>query len=309
VRIIFFGTPDFSVPSLTALQERHEVSLVVSQPDRPRNRGMTLSPPPVVKAARALGIEMIFQPKLIKDPGSLTRIIAIEADLLVTVAYGQLLPKALLHHPSIAAINLHASLLPRYRGAAPLQRVLMAGENETGVSIIHMVPRMDAGDIIASQAFPVDEAMDYGTLHDLTSKMGASLLLEVITAIENGVSMRIRQDEAIASYASRLQAEDCIISWSDSAQAIHNRIRALSPLPGAETQLRGKRLKVLRSRVVESLYEDLPGSLLENTSEGPCFVTGSDALLLLEVQPEGRKRVSAVSWFNGIRDSNLVLGR
>lgn len=310
MRVIFMGTPEFAVTALQALIDSgHEIAVVVTQPDRPQGRGLKLSASAVKEAALRLGIasERIYQPERLRKRQSLAPLLIEAVDLIVTVAYGQLLPKALLAHPRLAAINVHASLLPRYRGAAPLQRALMDGAAESGVTIMHMAERMDTGDMIIQRALPIDAEMNFGLLHDRLASLGAEALLEAVEALAAGRAKRIAQDESLASYAAMIGPEDRLLDWRWTTASLHNRIRALDPAPGAEAHVKGKRLKIWRSRVVPPIdTEKEPrfaassaGEVVALAADGPLIRCGDGLLQLLEVQPSGKKRMAAAAWLMG----------
>lgn len=218
-KIVFMGTPDFSTSILEMLIESYEVVAVVTQPDRPVGRKRTLTPPPVKKVAMAHDLP-VYQPEKLSDSETLNTLLNMEYDLIVTAAFGQLLPKALLDHPKYGAVNVHASLLPKYRGGAPIHQAIIDGESETGVTIMYMVERLDAGDMIAQQALPIEDQDNVGTMHDKLSALGTKLLSDTLPSILNGTNPRTAQDDTKASFASNIQREDEWIDWSQDARTI-----------------------------------------------------------------------------------------
>lgn len=214
VRMVFMGTPDFAVPSLqTLVREGYRVAGVVTQPDRPRGRKRELTPPPVKVAAMELGLP-VFQPERLRNPENVRRLLEWKPDLIVTAAYGQILPREILETPRYGCINVHASLLPKYRGGAPIHHALIRGEKETGVTIMYMVEALDAGDMLAHRSIPIEEADDVGTLHDKLARVGAQLLRETVPALLEGRVQPVPQDDSQATYAPNIRREDERIDWS-----------------------------------------------------------------------------------------------
>ena len=319
MNILFMGTPLFAVPILQSLmQAGHAIVAVVTQPDRPQGRGMKLHMPPVKEAALELGIEAIFQPERLRGSAELKEILGLPVDFVVTAAYGQLLPKTLLNHPRFAALNVHASLLPSYRGAAPLHHALIDGAAVSGVTIMHMVPRLDAGDIVMQCACEISKDMNFATLHDAIALQGSQLLCKAIDTIVSGEASRTTQDESLVSYAPSLKTSDQILDWNQTATQLCNRIRAFDPQAGTTTYFGEKQLKIWRGQPVgEAEYssalllwqqthegenqnaELIPGTVLQFTAEGIVVATGSGGLLVQDVQPAGKKRMTAVAWLQG----------
>ncbi|MFQ5458843.1 MAG: methionyl-tRNA formyltransferase, partial [Myxococcota bacterium] len=244
MRIVFMGTPEFSVPSLEALiQAGHEIAAVVAQPDRPRGRGLAPASPPTARAARRSGIP-VLQPARVRAPAFFDALTALAPELIVVVAFGQILPKAILDLPPRGCINLHASLLPRYRGAAPIQWAILRGERVTGLTTMTMNEEMDAGDILRVREVPIREGETAGALAERLCRAGAPLLVETVQAIGEGRATPRPQDPAAVTMAPRLRKEDGRIPWADAARDIVNRVRAVTPWPGAFTTHRGRTLKV-----------------------------------------------------------------
>ncbi|MCX6551215.1 MAG: methionyl-tRNA formyltransferase [Acidobacteria bacterium] len=291
LRLVFFGTPEFAVPGLEALvASRHHVVGAVTQPDRPRGRGQKVSDSPVKHAARAHGIPVV-QPDRLKDESFLAGLRAWQADLGVVAAYGKILPAAILDVPPRGLVNVHASLLPRHRGAAPVHRAVLAGDTETGVSIMRVVQALDAGAVFATVTRPIGPDDTSAEVEADLARIGATLLVEVIDAIADGRSTEHPQDPARATYAHRLRKEEGPIDWTHAAEQIHDQVRGLQPWPLASTSLAGRRLIVLRTRVTPfgPVPGAMPGTVTEVAREGVRVQTGTGLLDILVVQPEGRR--------------------
>ncbi len=297
LKTLYVGTSDFAVPALRALGAAgHVIACVVTQPDRPAGRGLSLKPSPVKEEACRNGWPLL-QPESIRSSDVLERLTALRPDLVVVAAYGQILPKPLLDLPRLACLNIHASLLPRHRGAAPIHRAILEGDRETGVSIMHMSEGLDEGDVVLARSTPIDPDEDAGTLHDRLAGMGASTLLEAVELLVQGRAPRIPQDPAKASYASRLGREHCRVDWSRDARVLHDQVRGLCPWPVAETLFRGEALRLFRASPLEG--RGIPGSILAVAPEGIEVAAGKGSLLLREVQPPGRKRMGARDFASG----------
>ncbi|MCS6927111.1 MAG: methionyl-tRNA formyltransferase [Candidatus Binatia bacterium] len=304
------GTPEFAVPSLrTLMASEDRVVGVVTQPDQPAGRGMALQAPPVKKLAAVYGIP-VMQPAKLRDPAVLAQLQAWQPDLIVVAAYGKILPPALLTLPPYGCINVHASLLPKYRGAAPIQWAIINGESETGVTIMRVSERMDAGDILLQKTLPITESDTGGTLHDKLATLGAEALRETLALLKGGQLVARPQNEAEATYAPKITKEDGWIEWRQEAVTIARRIRAFNPWPSAYTTLGGKLFKIFAARVVPSpVPPRLPGTIIEVTPVSLVVATGNGALALLEVQLEGKKRLAIEEFLNGYHLSpGLVLG-
>lgn len=301
-KIIFMGTPDFSTKILEMLIAEHDVIAVVTQPDRPVGRKRKLTPPPVKQLAEEHGLP-VYQPEKLAQSDDLQTLIDMDADLIVTAAFGQLLPKALLDAPQYGAINVHASLLPKYRGGAPIHQAIIDGQKETGVTIMYMAEKLDAGDIIAQQAIAIESTDDVGSMHDKLSFLGANLLQQTLPDIINGTQDATPQDESEASFASNISREDERLDWSRSAEAIHNHIRGLSPWPVAYTTMDDTNLKVFAARV-EKGKQGNPGEIIETTKKAIIVGTGSeDAIALTEIQLAGKKRMQVANYLSGVQTS------
>jgi methionyl-tRNA formyltransferase len=303
LRIVFFGTPEFAVPTLDALlASQHTVVGAVCQPDRPRGRGHKLSIGAVKARALSAGVP-VLQPERLKDEQSLASLGALAADLGVVAAYGKILTDAVLALPRLGMINVHGSLLPRYRGAAPVHRAIIAGERETGITIMRVVKALDAGPMMATAHRPigVDETSD-DVERDL-ARTGAGLLVSVVDPLANGAVRETPQDDAAATYAHRLTKEDSRFEWDWPAARIHNLIRGLHPWPHAETFLHGRRLILLRSAAVDEPGDAPPGSVLEARSGELVVAAGSGRVRLLELQAEGKRPMQAREFLAGHRVS------
>jgi methionyl-tRNA formyltransferase len=308
-RIVFMGTPEFAVPSLSALLEGgYRVAAVVTQPDRPKGRRRELTPPPVKVFALQRGLP-VLQPEKLRAPEAMAELAALAPDLIVTAAYGQILPKAALELPRFGCVNVHGSLLPKYRGGAPIQRAVMNGETETGVTLMYMAEGLDTGDMIAQAAVPITDEDTSGTLFDRLSRVGADLLVEWLPAILSGSAPRVPQDERLATYAPNLTREDERIDWSRPSRALFNQVRGLYPAAGAFSFLAGDVFKVWGIRVPEADDGQLrpewaampPGSVLDSGPFGIRVRSGDGSVVLTEVQPAGRKALPAADFARGAR--------
>lgn len=298
MRIVFMGTPDFAVPSLQSLVDAgHDVCAVFTQTDKPKGRGYTLTPPPVKELALKYQIP-VYQPKTLRNAEIIEQIRGMRPDAIVVVAYGKILPKEILDIPPCGCINVHASLLPKYRGAAPIQWSVINGETETGVTTMYMAEGIDTGDMIQQTVTKIDPDETAGELHDRLSVLGAELLVKTLQAVLEGSASRTSQSEEETCYAPMLTKELSHIDWSKSARSIHNQVRGLSPWPVASTVYNGKVLKIYRTRVVE--HSELEsGSAFSR--DGLLYVScGENSTLeLLEVQLEGKKRMSGRDFLLG----------
>ncbi len=295
LRVVFMGTPDFAVPCLEALLAAgHEVAAVITQPDRPRGRGRKLSFSPVKACAVEHGLE-VLQPEKIKTPEFEQVLQELAPDVMVVVAFGQILSPAILAIPPLGCINVHASLLPYYRGAAPIHWAVMQGEEKTGVTTMYMDEGLDTGDMILKSEIAITQDASTGDIHDQLMQEGAALLRETLALIAEGKAPRAKQDHTVSTYAPLLKAEIEQLDWTRSAQELHNRIRGLSPWPGAYCRYAGGRLKVWKSRVCEEAAAEgaIPGRIARLSVEGFVVETGDGLLELLEVQPENKRRMKA----------------
>lgn len=296
-RTIFMGTPDFACPTLQRLIERGEnLVAVVTQPDRPKGRGQRLMPPPVKELAENNGIP-VYQPLKVRDPGFVDIIRELKPDLIVVVAFGQILPKALLEIPPHGCINVHASLLPRYRGAAPLNWCIINGETETGVTTMLMDVGLDTGDMLLTRKTPLDVNEDIVSLHDRMATMGADLLAETLDRLTAGDLIPQPQNNADSCYAPMLKKEDGIINWYSDARTIHNQVRGLAVWPVASTTVDGQALKIYRTRVGNG--SGVPGTVLQAAKGSFEVACSSGSLFLQELQLSGKKRLDCASFLAG----------
>ncbi len=295
MRAIFMGTPDFAVPSLERLIERHEVIAVYCQPDKPKGRGHKMLPPPVKEAALMHGIP-VYQPEMLKADEEVRRIEDMKPEVIVVVAYGKLLPKAVLDIPKLGCINVHGSLLPKYRGAAPIQWAVINGDKISGVTTMYMNEGMDTGDMILKRELEIAPCETAGELFDKLKTVGAELLSETLGEIESGTAPRTPQSNDEATLAPMLKKEDGLIDFTKTAEEINNLIRGLNPWPSAYAFIDGVKFKVHSAEIVREAGE--AGQLCTDDGEMKIYC-GKDALLLKEIQPENSKRMSARAYLLG----------
>jgi methionyl-tRNA formyltransferase len=303
LRIVFFGTPDFAVATLDALlRSRHTVVGVVTRADRPRGRGQKTSEPPVKTRAIAAGLP-VLQPERLKDEGFLAAFTALDPDLVVLAAYGKILTDAVLARPRLGVLNVHASLLPRYRGAAPVHRAVINGDRDTGVTIMKMVKALDAGPMLAIVRHPIGPDDTSEDVERALGQLGAELLVATVDALEAGPVPEAPQDEAAATYAHRITKEDGVVGWTQPATRIHDLIRGLYPWPHAFTFYQGRRLILLRSTVVETPGPKgppaAPGTILEATGDRLCVATGEGLLAITQIQAEGKRPMTGREFLAG----------
>lgn len=299
MNVIFVGTASLGIPTLQALAQKHKILAVFTQPDRPAGRGLTLTPPPIKRAALELGLP-IYQPEKINRETEFIK--ALQPEVIVVVAFGQFLSKRLLKIPKYGCINLHASLLPKYRGAAPIQWAIINGERETGLTTFLLAEEMDAGDILLQERLPLSDEDTAGTLHDKLAELGPALVLRTLEGLEKGTLTPRPQDHSQATFAPKIESALGKIDWSQPARKIFNLIRGLNLSPGAYTFFDGQRLKIHTSRALtppSSIFE--PGRVIDFGSEGPIVRCGEGALELTEVQPAGRRRMSGRDFVNGYK--------
>jgi len=301
MRIVFMGTPAFAVPSLEKLIEAgHSVVGVFSQPDKPKNRGMKLLPTPVKECALAHGVPA-FQPTKLRDGTALEQIRALDPELIVVAAYGRILPDEILNYPAKGCINVHSSLLPRYRGAAPINWAILNGDDETGVTIMHMAHDLDAGDIIDQVRTPIDPNEDAETLYGRLAVLGGELLLRVVEELEAGTARRTPQDPTQVTLAPMLSRELSPVDWSRSARQIHDQVRGLSPWPAATTDaITGDTMKLCRTQVTGETTSAKPGTVVSAGKQGIDMACGDGTVLrILELQAAGKKRMRAADYLRG----------
>ncbi|MFH1852180.1 MAG: methionyl-tRNA formyltransferase [Candidatus Neomarinimicrobiota bacterium] len=298
MRLIFMGNPEFAVPSLRRLVAfDHDLAAVVTSPDRPVGRGRRLQPTAVAAVASELNLPLL-QPDSLRDPDFHQQLTELHPDLLVVVAF-RILPQTILTVPTRGTVNLHGSLLPRYRGAAPIQRALINGDSSTGLTTFLVEPSIDTGNILDQIEVPITADDDYGSLAERMSRIGADLLEGTIARLQQGVPGSIRQNEQLVTRAPKITRELCHIDWQATATEIHNLIRGLAPEPAAFTILGGQRLKIFRSAVTTTTKTGEPGLVLQHTDEELVIQTGRGALAILECQLEGKRRLLVTDFLRG----------
>lgn len=299
-RIVFMGTPAFSVPILEALvANQYQVIAVVTQPDRRVGRKKIIQAPPVKASAVKLGIP-IYQPEKIKDSREMAEIIALKPDLIITAAFGQFLPEALLQSASLGAINVHASLLPKYRGGAPVHYAIMNGDTKTGVTIIEMVKKMDAGTMWAQREIPIEMADNVGTMFDKLSILGKTLLLDTLPSYIAGTLKGEAQDESLVSITPNITPEQEVIDWQKDAMTIYNQIRGLYPWPIAHTTWQNERLKIQKAEVINEAVTALPGTIVKKGKKELLVATNNGLISIKELQPFGKASMPITSFLNGL---------
>jgi len=298
LRLIFMGTPEFSVPTLLELvAHRHDIAAVYTRAPKPGGRGMKLQPTPVEVEARRLGIP-VLTPKTLKTLEALAEFRMHDADAAVVVAYGMILPQAILDAPKLGCFNLHASLLPRWRGAAPINRAIMAGDAESGVMVMKMDAGLDTGDVAMAERLTITDAMTASDLHDALARLGADLMVRAMAALERGALQLTRQGEQGVTYAAKIEKAEARIDWSRPARAVLRHIHGLSPFPGAWSEIAGgdaARVKILRCELAKGSGE--PGSVLDEQLTIAC---GEGAIRIVELQREGKARMQAADFLRGV---------
>jgi len=298
MKIIFMGSAGFAIPSLDALVESdHEILEVITQPDKPAGRGKKITQCPMAKATLGHGLKL-YQPKSVKKSDAIEQIKELAPDIIVVVAYGKILPNEILDIPPLKCVNVHSSLLPKYRGAAPINWAIVNGETETGVTTQQITEKLDAGDILLQASTPIDELETAKELHDRLALMGADLLLRTLEGIKDKTIEAQPQNEEESTYAPIIKKEDGLIDWSKPAMQIFNRMRGFTPWPGTFTHLDGKILRLHIAAVDETAHKEKPGTILE-CSNDLCIACGEGKLYLIEVQVEGKRRMSAKDFLNG----------
>lgn len=303
MRVVFMGTPDFSVGTLRELVKAgHEVVGVVSQPDKPKGRGKSLMPTPVKEAALELGLP-VYQPKKVREPEFIEILRKLEPEVIVVVAFGQIIPQEILDLPPYGCINVHASLLPKYRGAAPIQWAVIDGEPQSGVTIMKMDAGLDTGDMITKVVVPIAKEETGGSLFDKLSAAGARLLVDTLPSLTNGTAVYEKQpEESPTPYAAMIQKQMGNIDWNRPAVEIERLVRGLNPWPSAYTKLKGKTLKIWKAQVIEESENDAalaPGTVIQADTHGLYVKTGQDILNITELQLEGKKRMDTPAFLRG----------
>jgi methionyl-tRNA formyltransferase len=299
MNIVFMGTPEFALPTLKSLhQSSHSILAVITQPDRPKGRGQKLLVSPIKQYALDSDL-LILQPKTVNDPEFIESLKQNRPDVIIVVAFGQILSATFLKIPTQFCINLHSSLLPKYRGAAPIHRAILNGEKKSGVTTIIMDKGMDTGDILLIQETPIHETDTAQTLHDTLSKMGGALVLETLKRLVENTLLPIQQDHSQVTYAAKLKKEEGLIHWDQSAATLSNKVRGLTPWPGTYTLLNKNRLRILKVQVSEGSPDDTPGKVARVTDVGIEVGTGKGRLIITELQPEGKKSMPTKSFLAG----------
>lgn len=306
MKIVFMGTPDFSVPALEKIIEAdHDVCAVVTQPDKPKGRGGKVLFTPVKESAVKHNIT-VYQPQKVKDIQFIDTLKEINPDVIVVIAFGQILPKEILDMPKYGCINVHASLLPKYRGAAPIQWAIIDGEKETGVTTMYMNEGLDTGDIIDKVTVPISDEETGGSLFDKLSVAGGNLILETLDKLEKGTAVRTKQDDSKSNYAGMINKELGKIDFNKPAVEIEHLIRGLNPWPSAYTTMDGKTLKIWKAAVVDEDFKETPGKVMECGKDFIKVATGKGSLEIYELQLEGKKRMKTKDFLNGARIADIL---
>jgi methionyl-tRNA formyltransferase len=306
--VAFAGTPGFSVPPLEAvIQAGHEIVGVLTQPDRPKGRGQRLAASPVKQAAERHGLT-ILQPQTLKDQAARDAVAALRADVLVVVAYGLILPQLVLDLPRLGCVNIHASLLPRWRGAAPIQRAILAGDAETGVSIMQMNAGLDTGPVLLQKRIAISAVDTGGSLHDKLAALGATALLEALEGLSNGTLRAVEQPAEGVNYAEKLHKSEAGIDWTRSARELDRQVRAFNPWPVAETQLDGEQLRILAARADDTAADDAAGTVIGVRNDAIVVACGQGTLHISELQRPGKRPVSARDFANSCPIAGKRLG-
>ena len=312
MKIVFMGTPDFAGEALKSLiNSQHQIAAVLTQPDKPKGRGNKLAPPPVKEIALENRIP-VFQPQRIRDAESLQILKDIQPDIIVVAAYGKILPQEILDLPTYGCVNIHASVLPKYRGAAPIHWAVVNGEKETGITIMQMDTGMDTGDILLVEKIEIPQSADSGEIFQKLAVTGSSLIIKALEKIEKGELNPIKQKESEATYAPVLTKEDELLEWNMKARDVFNKIRGMNPWPGVYTFFRGERLKIQKSNLldIEKLSGTEPGEITDFLPEGIVIATAEGFLALEVVQPAGKKQMNHKDFINGYKvKKGEVLGK
>ena len=307
MNIVFMGTPDFAVETLKKLIEKHNVIAVISQPDKPKGRGKKLVHTPVKQFALDNGIEKIYQPEKIRDENFVKELESLNADLFVVVAYGQILPESVLNIPKYSCINVHGSLLPKYRGAAPIQWSIINGEEKTGVTIMYMEKGMDTGDMILKEEIIIEPTETYKTLHDKMSIVGADALIKTLDLIESGSVTPEKQNDEEATYAPMITKEMGHIDWNNSSKDIINLIRGINPMPMAYTIYKDETFKISQAEEILG-YDGNIGEIVDVTKDGFIVKTKDSSIIIKEMQAKGGKRMKASDYIRGdTTEKNIIL--
>ncbi len=299
MRILFMGTPDFAkICFESLLTTENEIVGVVTQPDKPKGRGYTLMPPPVKVSAQEHNIS-VYQPETLKDDTFAQLLDELNPELIVVVAYGKILPKNVLEYPKYGCINVHGSLLPKYRGAAPIQRALIDGEKTTGITTMYMEEGLDTGDMIEMFEIAIRPEDNFETLHDKLADLGAYALLSTVKVIESGNVKRYKQDDRLSTYAKKIEKTDCLLNFAKPTESVHNQIRGMSPIPLSFAYLNGRMIKFVSSFLTDKKTNNTPGTVV-SLEKGNIYVATSDGVIGIDgVLPEGKGRMKASDFING----------
>ncbi len=300
MKLVFMGTPDFAVPSLKALVEAgHEIAGVFTQPDKPKNRGMKLQSTPVKEYALTVDLP-VYQPATLRDGEALAVLKELAPELIVVAAYGKILPEEILTLPPLGCVNVHSSLLPKYRGAAPINWAILDGEDETGVTIMYMAKGLDTGDIISQEKTPIDINEDAQSLHDRLADIGAKLLVRTLPELAAGTAGRTEQDDSLSCYASMLSREQSPMDWNRTARQLHDQVRGLAPWPSATAEIDGVRCKIWKTTLTGESTGKSPGSIVQADKKALKIACGDGQTLRIdELQPDGKKRMAATAFLLG----------
>ena len=305
IKVVFMGTPSFAVPVLEKLIENYNVIMVVCQPDRAKDKKGNIIYPPIKELALKNNIE-VYQP--LKLSSEYEYIIEKNPDIIITCAYGQILPSSLLDYPKYGCINVHGSLLPRLRGGAPIHHAIINGDKETGITIMYMDKKMDAGDIISQRSIEIKNTDNLDSIYSSLSTLGSELLIETLPSIINGTNNRIKQNENEVTFGYNISKEDELINFNDSAINIFNKVRGLCSIPGASCYYNGKRLKIYEVEVTNKLSKDIPGKIVEVNKDSLIVTTKDYLIKIKDIKLEGKKRCMVSEYLNGIHDKSSLLG-
>ena len=302
LKVVFAGTPDFAAVALKALiNSHHDVIAVYTQPDRPAGRGRKLQASPVKQLAVENNIP-VYQPESLKGEAEQQPLRELDADVMIVAAYGLILPQAILDTPEMGCLNIHASLLPRWRGAAPIQRAIAAGDKQTGITIMQMNAGLDTGNMLSTTSCPITKEDTGGSLHDKLAELGANSLLTTLDDLQAGNITPVVQDDALATYAHKLDKQEAQLNWNNTAQQLHNQVRAFNPWPVAFFMVDDKAIRVWQSKVIEEQHDKQPGTVLHADKKGIDIACNNSVLRLLQLQPPGKKAMDVTSFLNGRSD-------
>ena len=305
IKVVFMGTPSFAVPVLEKLIENYNVIMVICQPDRAKDKKGNIIYPPIKELALKNNIE-VYQP--LKLSNEYEYIIEKNPDIIITCAYGQILPSSLLDYPKYGCINVHGSLLPRLRGGAPIHHAIINGDKETGITIMYMDKKMDAGDIISQRSLEIKNTDNLDSIYSSLSTLGSELLIETLPSIINGTNNRIKQNENEVTFGYNISKEDELINFNDSAINIFNKVRGLCSIPGASCYYNGKRLKIYEVEVTYKLSKNIPGKIVEVNKDSLVVTTKDYLIKIKDIKLEGKKRCMVSEYLNGIHDKSSLLG-